>query len=143
MRAPEEGVTENIAVSGGFTAIGGVTIKMRTYYSDHHIWAAAHFARLAAKLEREFSGAHVGDLFREHRSYVTASIFGAASFLEATINELFADAADNRRELSEQLGPAAMDLLGQMWSPEDGVLLNSGEVPDRACPDQEASVQER
>ena len=36
---------------------------MRTYYSTHHIWAAAHFARMAAKIESDSSGEDVGNLF--------------------------------------------------------------------------------
>ena len=33
-------------------------------------------------------------VFAEHRAYVTGAIFAAVAFLEATINELFADTAD-------------------------------------------------
>ena len=94
---------------------GSITVKMRTYYSDHHIWAAAHFARMAGKIESGLSDEHPSNLFIEHRAYVTASVFAAVSFLEATINELFADAADGNTALSEKLEPAAMELLSRMW----------------------------
>ncbi len=73
VRAPEEAASENIAVSDGFR-LGSFTVKMRTYYSTHHIWAAAHFARMAAKIESEFSGELSPYLFIEHRAYVTASV---------------------------------------------------------------------
>ena len=63
-------------------------ILMSTYLSIHHAKSAAHFSRLAARVEnseclssRSEIGTHVG-----------ASILSAVAFLEATINELFAEA---------------------------------------------------
>jgi hypothetical protein len=45
--------------------------------------------------------------FAEHRAYVTGAILAAVTFLEATINELFADTADEHAVGSvKQLHPS-------------------------------------
>jgi len=59
------------------------------------------FARQSAKMEREhrdksWSHRNESGAFAEHRAYVTGAILAAVTFLEATINELFADTADKR-----------------------------------------------
>ncbi len=61
-------------------------------WSPHHIQSAALLARAAYPLEatREYSNERI---VVEHRAYVTASIFASVAFLEAAINELFAEAA--------------------------------------------------
>jgi len=50
----------------------------------------------------------------EHQATVTASLFMAVSFLEATVNELFADAADEAPGRS-WANLSVRDLLGRMW----------------------------
>jgi hypothetical protein len=72
-----------------------IMIKTRTYYSISHVLGAAQLARLAENIERTYDGKWSDELFHEHRAYVTGSILLSASFLEATINEVFADADDN------------------------------------------------
>lgn len=89
----------------------------RFYFSHYHIQAAALFARRSAKLEKEHGGKNVttSEVFSEHRAYVTGAILSAVSFLEAEINEIFADAADDQREHIHQLGDVIF-LLSRMWS---------------------------
>ena len=88
------------------------TIKMWTYLSKHHIQAAARFARLSASLERAHKGKSSPNLFVEHRAYVLGSVLTAVAFLEATINELFAKAADGRLD---GLSPEATAGLAERW----------------------------
>jgi hypothetical protein len=89
----------------------------RFYYSHYHLQAAALFARQSSKLEREHGGSNVvsSEMFSEHRAYVTGAILSAVSFLEAEINEIFADAGDDQREHIYQLGDVIF-LLRRMWA---------------------------
>jgi hypothetical protein len=53
----------------------------------------------------------IHELFDEHRAYVTGSILPFVSFLEGTINELFADIFDIS-EAVHQLNPEVRALAG-------------------------------
>lgn len=46
---------------------------------------------------------------------LTGSIFAAVSFLEATVNELFADAVDNSCEVIKPLNPDVKALMADIW----------------------------
>jgi hypothetical protein len=89
----------------------------RFYFSHYHIQAAALFARRSSQLEKEHRGQNVvtSEVFTEHRACVTGAILSAVSFLEAEINEIFADAADDQREHIYQLGNVIF-LLGRLWA---------------------------
>jgi len=90
-----------------------VTITERTYFSMSHIQAAAHFARLSARLENT-KEALSDEVFHEHRAYVTSCVFACVSFMEATINELFSDTVDDG-EYAKGLNPAVKTLMADMW----------------------------
>jgi hypothetical protein len=92
-----------------------VSVALRCYFSTQHIQSAALFARLAAKIEKAYAGVSSGELIAEHRGYVTASIFAAVAFLEATINELFADAQEVDHGQLKGLDPAVVSLMTDMW----------------------------
>jgi hypothetical protein len=62
------------------------------------------FARQAGELEKSEGRPVTRHLFKDHRAYVTATIFGSVAFLEANINE-FAIAA---REMP--LGPRGREI---------------------------------
>jgi len=105
----------NVPGVGSASAFGSPSIKMRNYFSLHHIGAAADFARLCKKVETEYSGTMEYEQFRLHRAYVTGSIVMAVSFLEATINELFSDAHEGVGEPIKQLQSDTVTLLANMW----------------------------
>jgi len=104
----------HISIRESVTGKDTITIKRRTYYSISHIQAAAQFAKLSANIERAYNGRWSDELFHEHRAYVTGCVFAAVSFLEATINELFADAVDNPEAL-KRLNPEVRALIADMW----------------------------
>jgi hypothetical protein len=105
-----------------------VALRKRTYLSIVHIQAATLFARLVAKIEKTYTE-RTKELFEEHRAYVTGSIFSAVSFLEATINELFADAADNV-EMAQSLDSHTRQLMAKMW--RRGIPRRAGySVPEK------------
>lgn len=89
-------------------------IMTRTYFSIQHIQSAALFCRLCKKTEDKYNDVYIPDLSTELKAYVTSTVFTCASFLEATINELFCDASDSPKKL-EFLGNKRK-LLANMWS---------------------------
>lgn len=90
-------------------------IAERSYFSIAHIKAAARFARLSAALERAYDGNYTGEKPSEHQGYVMGAVVFSACFLEATVNEVFADADHNVRRLVEQLDPMIVSRLRSMW----------------------------
>ena len=78
--------------------------------------AAAFFARQSAQLEREHQDRDsvTSEVFSQHRAYVTGCIFSAVSFLEGQINEVFTDAADDKRDFIHNLGDRIF-ALAEMW----------------------------
>jgi hypothetical protein len=102
--------------------MGGDSLMMesgwrpRFYFSHYHIQAAALFSRLSARLEQEYEGTDTfsSEAIAEHRAYVTGSILSAVSFLEAGINEIFADASDDKREHIHQMGEEAILLMASL-----------------------------
>jgi hypothetical protein len=100
-----------------------VTLKKRTDFSISHILAAAHFARLSSQVEKTYDGKCSDEVFHEHRAYVSGCIVSTVSFLEAKINELFADTVDNPNAV-KQLDKTARDLMSGMWKGE--ILARAG-----------------
>lgn len=102
-RGSEDSQDQNLRaraeIEGESEVFASAELWHRVYLSHYHIRTAACFARQSAAIEREHSGktwATIYDsgLFAEHRACVTGAIFAAVAFLEATINELFADTLD-------------------------------------------------
>jgi hypothetical protein len=95
----------------------GVSAWMpRFYYSHYHIMSAAFFARESGRVEREDEGNDrlTSEIQSRHRAYVTGCVFATVSFLEAQINEIFTDAADDKRDLIYPLGDKIY-LFAEMW----------------------------
>lgn len=69
--------------------------EIRSHLSFSHIKAAAHLANLSYEIEADDDGKRPSGLFYVHRAYVVGCIITAASYLEATINEVLADIAED------------------------------------------------
>jgi hypothetical protein len=124
---------EHVEALSMSAALGSLTISHRAYLSEYHIQTAAYFARQSAKMESAHRGQswrelHESGAFAEHRAYVTGAVFAAVAFLEAMINELFADTADeNTAGPVKQLPSDARALMRNMWryrSFRNGSTLN-------------------
>ena len=63
-------------------------VQMRQYVTMEHLWTARHAARLCREREQQLQP-NVPDV--EHRSLTMTSIFFAAAFLEALVNEVILD----------------------------------------------------
>ncbi len=96
-----------------------VIVKSRKYLSIQFAESAAYFTREAKK--RELNGVRPGkpDIL-QHQSYVIGAIWMASGLLEAYINELFSDAAEDYREFLDPLEKEVIDLLGRNW--KQGIL---------------------
>ena len=93
-----------------------ITAKSRHYFSIQHIQSAALFTRQCYQVEQRYDGSYSSDLMADHWSFVTGAIFAAASFLEATINEVFADTVDHPDgELASHLDAPTKQLMADMW----------------------------
>lgn len=78
-------------------------ILSRTYFSVIHLESAVLFAETCKGLEDSFSGSYqLSDYpsLKSDGSYALASVISAVGFLEATINEVFADSGQNTGELN-------------------------------------------
>lgn len=90
-----------------------MTVKSRAYFSIQHIQSAYLFAKRSDQIEKKYNGKFSHELLTEYWANVTASIFAAVSFLEATINELFADAGQQYGE--NPLDSDTKALMADMW----------------------------
>ena len=96
-----------------------MTATLRHYLSGNHIDAAAYFARLSYEFEQQFlRDQDLDRVFRTHRSCVLGSVVLAVAFLEATINELFVDAADPVPSVFEGLIGERAAALRAPWQQE-------------------------
>jgi hypothetical protein len=130
--------------------IGRAEVLMRTYFSTYHLWAAEHFARLAADIESTHTGEPTFNV--KHRAYVTNSILSVVSFLEAAINEIFDDLTDGHSgyvdpltNYSHQLTKLWKEKNRKRWSILDkyqDALLCSGKDAFKkgALPYQDAKI---
>jgi hypothetical protein len=98
-------------------SVGAIRVFMRSYFSTNFLWTAMHMNRLVSELETAEGDQPRFDM--AHRSYVTSSVIASASFLEATVSELFQDAHDGHGLRDDgylsQLGPEAVKTMAQIW----------------------------
>lgn len=95
-------------------------VKIRSYHSVGHMMSAIHFFNLAHKLEDEFERTKKcsWSLHSEHAAYVNACISSAVACLEATINEVFADAGQVPLKKIPKAKRDPLRLMATIWSLE-------------------------
>lgn len=88
-----------------------------------HIYSAHLFAERAQALE----GRNPGDVNAEdrwrHRAYVSGTLFAAAAFLEASINELYLELKNLGQSGSPRLPARELSLLSQVWPDVQGSAI--------------------
>jgi len=100
----------------------------RAYFSVYHIETAALFARQAKAVEVARAGTTRFSL--DQWGYVVGSVLSSVAFLEAAINELFADTSDGRLRIGQlsvkptprsrrRLTRDTVRLMAEMW--EQGI----------------------
>lgn len=106
-REEQSTVNETVAIQAS------IKVSTRAYFSSYHLWAAKEFAVKAKEIEDQYTGNPYFDI--RHRVYVMNSILSSAAFIEAAINELFQDAADDHRTHIESLPPMNIAILSDYW----------------------------
>jgi hypothetical protein len=95
-----------------------ITVKKRVYFSTHHIETAAIFARHAKAIEVDRAGTI--DFSPDHWGYVVGSILSSVAYLEAAVNELFADASERHLQRLQGLDHDTIARMAEMW--RDNIL---------------------
>jgi hypothetical protein len=95
----------------------------RPHVSPWFLWTAEHNAELARRVEQlRPDGRREPSI--EHRAYVLSSLMASSAFLEAMINELFQDVADQARGgmqadynriITAPFGPATRSAMVAYW----------------------------
>lgn len=90
-----------------------VSVSMRTYFSTYHRWAAERFARNVENIEDTEQQSPRFDI--EHRAYAIASILSSVAFIEAAINELLKDAADQHTSYLSSVSEDIRSAWAELW----------------------------
>jgi hypothetical protein len=94
------------------SAPAGAVARDRLY--RQHIFSAHHFAQSAQAIEADRSES-TQDVLSRYRAYVTASIFSAGAFLEASINELYVELQNLTQAGHPRLPQRELALLRRVW----------------------------
>jgi len=98
-------------------------IRFRDCFSVRYIQSAAVLCRLAYGIEKEYagtggSGTPDADLLLRHEAFILNSILSSVAFLESTINELYADAADDAYFFADAQTEALLRTISDGWRNE-------------------------
>jgi hypothetical protein len=93
---------------------GRATLRLKHNLAGHLAASAALFARQALALEKHDHVNPPEGVWLDHRSYCMGAVVGAATFLEAAINELYLEAIDRNNQTFEQ-HMALATLLEHVW----------------------------
>jgi len=91
------------------------SVHVRHYFSIHHIQAATFRAQCSGRIERLAGLPFSDERIHQHRSHVVGSVFACAAFLEAFINELFADAGEREGGFLKPVSLDVRRLMSKMW----------------------------
>ncbi len=105
-----------LAVTGALT----VRVAVRNYMAVHHLWAAQRWTRLCDERESELVAAGENNPDLGHRSLAVAAVMSSVAFLEAFVNEVFADAVESEPGThtyrTEGMSDAALGRMRHFWT---------------------------
>ncbi|MDP3396065.1 MAG: hypothetical protein Q8S57_05285 [Methanoregula sp.] len=95
-------------------------IQFRDCFSVRYIQSAALLCQLAYAIEQEYREVkEISAAFQlRHEVFVLNSVLSTVSFLESTINELYADVADGAYYYADEKHEALLRLIGEKWKNE-------------------------
>ena len=95
-----------------------VGFTIRDYMAVHHLWAAQRWARMCDEAESKLVADGNNEMDFGHRSLAVAAIMSSVAFLEAFINEFYADAASPGAVTyrTEGLSAAVLAQVAQSWA---------------------------
>jgi hypothetical protein len=96
------------------------SIRFRDCFSVRYIQSAALLCRLGYRIEKDFleSGTISEDARLRHEVFILNSILSSVAFLESTINELYADAADDAYFFTDKKNEVLLKTIGEKWRNE-------------------------
>jgi hypothetical protein len=108
---------------GGFTSPPGLQLEVgvRDYFTMEHLWNARHNSELCADREAELVAQRFRGIDRAVRGFALSAIFESVAFLEALVNSVWQDAADddhssgNRNLRLGELTDDAIARLRALW----------------------------
>jgi hypothetical protein len=92
-----------------------IKVEVRTYFSIQHLLSSAFLCKQLIEFETNLSTDSSDEQLINHRSFVVSVIMSSVSFLEATINELFMDSAENPNGNIKDLNKSSVKLFAKMW----------------------------
>ncbi|MDD1685152.1 MAG: hypothetical protein LUQ19_04590, partial [Methanoregula sp.] len=92
-------------------------IRFRDCFSVRYIQSAALLCRLGFLIEQEYreAGRIPPEAGLRHEAFILNSVLSSVSFLESTVNELYADAADEAYNFSDERHEALLQLISEKW----------------------------
>lgn len=96
------------------------SIRFRDCFSVRYIQSAALLCRLGYQIEKDFTNSgKISDEERlRHEVFILNSILSSVAFLESTINELYADAADDAYFFTDEKNEMLLKTIGEKWRNE-------------------------
>jgi hypothetical protein len=96
------------------------SIMFRDCFSVRYIQSAALLCRLGYRIEKDFADS--GEISEEerlrHEVFILNSLLSSVAFLESTINELYADAADDAYFFTDEKNETLLKTIGERWRNE-------------------------
>jgi hypothetical protein len=98
----------------------GSAIRIRDCFSVRYIQSAALLCRLGYRIEQDFAlnGKISEEDHLRHEVFILNSVLSAVAFLESTINELYADAADDAYFFIDEQNEMLLKTIGERWRNE-------------------------
>jgi len=95
-------------------------IRFRDCFSVRYIQSAAVLCRLGYGIEHAGTAAEdpATDLHLRHEAFILNSVLSTVAFLESTINELYADAADDAYLFADENHEMLLKTIGEKWQNE-------------------------
>jgi hypothetical protein len=94
-------------------------IRFRDCFSVRYIQSAAVLCRLGYGIERAGrTGDDPGPDLLRHEAFILNSVLSTVAFLESTINELYADAADDAYFFADEKHEALLRTIREKWQNE-------------------------
>jgi hypothetical protein len=95
-------------------------IRFRDCFSVRYIQSAALLCRLGFLIEQEYREAEdiPADVLLRHETFILNSVLSSVAFLESTINELYADAADEAYFYADENHEALLKRISGKWTNE-------------------------
>jgi hypothetical protein len=92
-------------------------IRFRDCFSVRYIQSAALLCRLGFLIEQEYRDAEEvpPEARLRHEAFTLNSVLSSVSFLESTVNELYADAADEAYNFADEKHEALLRLISEKW----------------------------